>query len=207
MIFMSRQDFISSGNGRLDRQLLFSAEIDKMTAVMRRTMLLDKSRRENDAEHSWHIAVMAMLFSEYAKEPVDLGRVVQMCVVHDLVEIIAGDTFAYDAAGNADKAEREKAAADRLFRDLPEEQGQLLRSLWEEFDAMETPDARYAACMDRLQPFFHNTLTEGFTWAESGADRGMVEERMAVIRDFMPEVYSWMEKSMDAAVERGWLKP
>lgn len=207
MIFMSRQDFISSGNGRLDRQLLFSAEIDKMTAVMRRTMLLDKSRRENDAEHSWHIAVMAMLFSEYAKEPVDLGRVVQMCVVHDLVEIIAGDTFAYDAAGNADKAEREKAAADRLFRDLPEEQGQLLRGLWEEFDAMETPDARYAACIDRLQPFFHNTLTEGFTWAESGADRAMVEERMAVVRDFMPEVYSWMEKSMDAAIERGWLKP
>lgn len=207
MIFMSRQDFISSGNGRLDRQLLFSAEIDKMTAVMRRTMLLDKSRRENDAEHSWHIAVMAMLFSEYAREPVDLGRVVQMCVVHDLIEIIAGDTFAYDAAGNADKAERERAAADRLFRDLPEEQGQLLRCLWEEFDAMETPDARYAACMDRLQPFFHNTLTEGFTWAESGADRGMVEERMAIVRDFMPEVYSWMEKSMDAAVEKGWLKP
>lgn len=207
MIFMSRQDFISSGNGRLDRQLLFSAEIDKMTAVMRRTMLLDKSRRENDAEHSWHIAVMAMLFSEYAKEPVDLGRVVQMCVVHDLVEIIAGDTFAYDAAGNADKAEREKAAADRLFRDLPEEQGQFLRCLWEEFDAMETPDARYAACMDRLQPFFHNTLTEGFTWAESGADRAKVEERMGIVRDFMPEVYSWMEKNMDAAVEKGWLKP
>ena len=96
-------DFINSGNERLDSQLLFSAEIDKMTSILRRTVLIDKSRRENDAEHSWHIAVMAMLFSEYAPEPVDVGRVVQMCVVHDLVEIYAGDTFAYDTEGNADK--------------------------------------------------------------------------------------------------------
>ena len=105
---MEIKDFIGSGNGRLDQQLLFTAEIDKMTDILRQTMLISRSRRENDAEHSWHIAVMAMLFSEYAAEPVDVGRAVQMCVVHDLVEIEAGDTFAYDAQANIGKAEREK---------------------------------------------------------------------------------------------------
>ena len=202
---MALSDFLKSGNERLDQQLLFTAEIDKMTHVLRRTLLLDKSRRENDAEHSWHIAVMAMLFSEYATEPVDIGRVVQMCVVHDLVEIIAGDTFAYDAEGNRDKAKREQAAADELFGRLPVEQGQMIRSLWEEFDAMETADAKYAACMDRLQPFFHNTLTDGHTWVEGKTDRQAVEKRMEVVRDFMPEIYRWMSVNMDHAIEMGWI--
>ncbi len=204
---MSKNDFISSGNERLDRQLRFSAEIDEMTHILRRTILLDKSRRENDAEHSWHIAVMAMLFSEYASEPVDIGRVVQMCVVHDLVEIYAGDTFAYDAAGNSTKARREEEAADKLFSILPKDQGKMIRELWEEFDAMETADARYAACMDRLQPFYHNTLTEGHTWLEGQTHRASVEKRMAVIREFMPKVYPWLEACMDHAVEAGWLLP
>ena len=204
---MGKQDFVSSGNDRLDRQLKFTAEIDQMTAVLRRTMLIDKSRRENDAEHSWHIAVMAMLFGEYAAEPVDIGRVVQMCVVHDLIEIYAGDTFAYDPVGNLDKEERERAAADRLFAMLPPEQGGMIRSLWEEFDAMETADAKYAACMDRLQPFYHNTLTDGHTWAENGTNRAMVEQRMAVIREFMPRVYDWVETNIENGIEKGWLAP
>ena len=199
------KDFLSSGNDRLDRQLLFTAEIDKMTSVIRRTMLLDRSRRENDAEHSWHIAVMAQLFSEYATEPVDVGRVVKMCVVHDLVEIYAGDTFAYDVAGNIGKKEREDAAADKLFAQLPKDQGDMIRALWEEFDAMETADAKYAACMDRLQPFFHNTLTDGFTWVESGTNRDVVEKRMAVIKEFMPRVYEWIDQNIDHAIEVGWL--
>ncbi len=204
---MSKQDFIPSGNERLDSQLLFTAEIDQLTQIARRTMLIDKSRRENDAEHSWHIAVMAMLFKEYVKEPVDVGRVVQMCVVHDLIEIYAGDTFAYDEKGNMDKEERERLAADKLFSLIPEEQGKMIRDLWEEFDAMETADSKYAACMDRLQPFYHNTLTDGHTWVEGNATRAAVEKRMAVIKDFMPEVYKWMDKNMDAAVEKGWLRP
>ncbi len=204
---MGINDYIASGNDRLDKQLLFTTQIDKMTSILRRTLLVDGSRRENDAEHSWHIAVMAMLFSEYAPEPVDIGRVVRMCVVHDLVEIEAGDTFAYDVSGNSSKADREKAAADKLFSALPEEQGQMIRSLWEEFDAMETPDAKYAACMDRLQPFLHNTLTEGHTWVEGKVNRAMVEKRMGIIRDYMPEVYQWIEANLDNAVEKGWLKP
>lgn len=203
---MGIQDFLSSGNERIDSQLLFTAEIDKMTSVLRRTLLIDLSRRENDAEHSWHIAVMAMLFSEYAAAPVDVGRVVQMCVVHDLVEVYAGDTFAYDEAGNADKEAREKAAADKLFAMLPEEQGRMIRSLWEEFDAMETADAKYAACMDRLQPFLHNTLTDGHTWVEGGTGRAAVEKRMAVIKDFMPQVYDWVAANIDRAIGAGWLK-
>lgn len=200
-------DFISSGIKRLDEQLLFTAEIDKMTSVARRTLLLDKSRRENDAEHSWHIAVMAMLFSEYAIEKVDIGRAVQMCVVHDLVEIIAGDTFAYDPEGNMGKKEREEKAADILYAKLPEEQGQHLRDLWEEFDAMETADAKYAACMDRIQPFLHNTLTDGFTWVEGNTSREQVEKRMAIVKEFMPRVYVWMEKNIDRAIEEGWVRP
>lgn len=203
---MGIQDFLSSGDGRLDSQFLFTAEIDKMTSVLRRTLLLDLSRRENDAEHSWHIAVMAMLFSEYAAEPVDIGRVVQMCVVHDLVEVYAGDTFAYDAAGNADKEAREKAAADQLFGMLPKEQGRMIRSLWEEFDAMESADAKYAACMDRLQPFLHNTLTDGHTWVEGGTERAAVEKRMAIIKEFMPQVYTWVAENIGHAIEAGWLK-
>lgn len=203
---MGIEDFLSSKNTRLDQQLKFSAEIDKMTSIIRRTSLVDRSRRENDAEHSWHIATMALLFEEYATEPVDVSRVVKMCVVHDLIEIYAGDTFAYDEKGNEDKAERENQAADKLFSQLPAEQGNMIRALWEEFDAMETADAKYAACMDRLQPFLHNTLTEGYTWIESGTKRASVEKRMAVIKEFMPEVYKWVSDNMDRAVESGWLK-
>ena len=205
---MGFEDFISSGMERLDQQLKFTAEIDKMTSILRRTMLTDKSRRENDAEHSWHIAVMALLFEEYVSEPVDIGHVVKMCVVHDLIEIYAGDTFAYDVKGNLDKAEREEKAADKLFAILPEEQGAYIRALWEEFDAMETADSKYAACLDRLQPFFHNTLTEGHTWVESGTtDRAAVEKRMSIVKKFMPSVYPWVEKNIDNAIAKGWLKP
>lgn len=205
---MGIEDFISSGMDRLDMQLKFTAEIDKMTSVLRRTMLLDKSRRENDAEHSWHIAVMALLFEEYASEPVDIGHAIKMCVVHDLIEIYAGDTFAYDVEGNKSKAEREAKAADRLFALLPEEQGAYIRALWEEFDGMETADSKYAACLDRIQPFFHNTLTEGHTWVESGTtDRAAVEKRMSIVKEFMPSVYPWVEKNIDNAIAKGWLKP
>ena len=202
---MALEDFIESKNIRLDQQLKFTAEIDKMTSILRRTMLIDGSRRENDAEHSWHIAVMALLFSEYTIEPVDVSRAVKMCVVHDLIEIYAGDTFAYDVKGNQDKAQREQAAADKLFAMLPSEQGNEIRSLWEEFDAMQTPDAKYAACMDRLQPFLHNTLTNGHTWVEGQTNSGMVKKRMGIIKEFMPQVYDWVEQNISNAIQKGWL--
>ena len=202
---MGIEDYLSSGNLRLDQQLKFTAEIDRMTSVYRRTLLISGERSENDAEHSWHIAVMALLFKEYCVEEPSVERAIKMCVVHDLIEIYAGDTFAYDVSGNASKADRENEAADRLFAQLPSEQGAEIRALWEEFDAMETVDAKYAACLDRIQPFLHNTLTEGHTWRDGGAVRSQVEKRMTVVREFMPEVYKWISSNLDRSVERGWI--
>lgn len=203
---MPLSDFLESNNLRLDQQLKFTAEVDKMTSILRRTLLVDGSRRENDAEHSWHIALMTLLFKEYCIAPVNVERAAKMCLIHDLIEIYAGDTFAYDPVGNKDKQERESKAADKLFAQLPEEQGREFRSLWEEFDAMQTNDAKYAACMDRLQPFLHNTLTSGHTWVESGTCRSNVEKRMAIIKDFMPEVYKWVQANINNAIKMGWLK-
>ena len=201
--------FIPSGNIRLDAQLKFTAEIDKMTSVYRKTLLIDRSRAENDAEHSWHIAVMALLFKEYAVEKVDLRHAMEMLIVHDLIEIYAGDTFAYDPEGNKTKAAREEESARQLFSILPEEQGQHIRALWEEFDSRSTPDARYADCLDKLQPFFHNIMTEGYTWRNAIAGkrttRQQVEKRMSVLKEFMPEVHKWVEHAMDIAVQKGWL--
>ena len=202
---MSMNDLLRTDDERLNMQLYFTAEIDKMTSVLRRTVLIDKSRRENDAEHSWHIAVMALIFSEYALEKPDRGRTVQMCVVHDLVEIYAGDTFAFDAKANMDKEERERKAADKLFGLLPPDQGEMIRSLWEEFDAMETADAKYAACLDRIQPFLHNTLTDGHTWKESGAGREVIEKRMEPVKEFMPRVYKWVTDNIDRGMDKGWI--
>ena len=203
---MGLEEFLASGNERLDMQLKFTAEIDKMTSIYRRTLLVDGSRRENDAEHSWHIAVMALLFKEYCIEEPNVEHAIRMLVVHDLVEIYAGDTFAYDDKGNASKEEREKAAADKLFSQIPPEQGAEIRSLWEEFDAMESTDAKYAACLDRLQPFLHNTLTEGHTWREGKTHRSQVEKRMNIIKEFMPDVYEWVNKNIERGIEKGWLQ-
>ena len=201
--------YMPSGNSRLDAQLKFTAEIDKMTSVYRKTLLIDRSRAENDAEHSWHIAVMALLFEEYAVEKVDLRHAMEMLIVHDLIEIYAGDTFAYDVEGNKTKAAREEEAAEKLFSILPPEQGAKIRALWEEFDAHATPDARYADCLDKLQPYFHNIMTEGFTWRNAIAGkrttRKQVAQRMSPLKDFMPEVYKWVEQTMEEAVRHGWL--
>jgi putative hydrolase of HD superfamily len=197
---------LDSANERLTKQLKFTIEIDKMTQVLRRTLLTDKSRRENDAEHSWHIGVMAMLLSEYAVEKPNVERAVEMCLIHDLIEIYAGDTFAFDKEGNKDKAQREELAADKLYALLPEDQGKHFRAMWEEFDAMQTVDSKFAACMDRLQPFLHNTLTTGHTWIQACATVEDVHNRMAPIQNFMPEIWSWLEKNIEHGVEVGWIK-
>ena len=202
------KDFVSSGNFRLDTLLKFTAEIDKMTQVLRRNLLVDGSRRENDAEHSWHISVMALLFKDFAVEEVNPLHAVEMLLVHDLVEIYAGDTFAYDVAGYQSKADREKQAADRIFSLLPEDLRGYIRNLWEEFDSRSSADARYADCLDKLQPFLHNTLTGGHTWKNSDIPvvRAQVEHRMSVLKDFMPEVHKWAVACMDHAVQQKWLK-
>ncbi len=202
---MAIEDFVPCRNEDVNKILKFTAEIDKMTSVFRRTMLIDKSRRENDAEHSWHIAVMAILFEKFAPAGTDISRAVKMCVVHDLIEIYAGDTFAYDINGNKSKAEREAKAADKLFGMLPEDVGKEIRLLWEEFDRMETPDAKYAACMDRIQPYLHNTLTDGHTWVEGKVSKTQVLERSGVIEETLPEVWDWVLKNVENGVKKGWI--
>ena len=202
---MGIEDFVPCRNEDVNKILKFTAEIDKMTSVFRRTMLVDKSRRENDAEHSWHIAVMAILFEKFAPAGTDISRAVKMCVVHDLVEIYAGDTFAYDINGNKSKAEREAKAADKLFGMLPEDVGKEIRLLWEEFDRMETPDAKYAACMDRIQPYLHNTLTDGHTWVEGKVSKTQVLQRSGVIEETLPEVWDWVLKNVENGVKKGWI--
>lgn len=188
---------------RLERQLAFLAEIDKMKSVFRRNIIIDKTRSENDAEHSWHLAMCALVLEEYAAEPVDMGRVLQMTVCHDLVEVYAGDTFCYDAAGNADKAEREIRAADKLFALLPEDLGAKLRSLWEEFEAGGTPESEFANALDRIQPFILNSKTEGHTWKLAGATRSMVLGRLSRIKTGMPALWNYITERVDAFVKQG----
>jgi len=193
-------------NDRLKKQLTFLMEIDKMKNVLRQTVLTDKSRQETDAEHSWHFAMMAMLLYEYADtDKVDLNRVIRMSLVHDLIEIYAGDTFAYDIEGNKNKEEREKKAADRLFSMLPSDQGDDIRALWEEFDDMKTQDAIYAAAIDRLQPFIINYITEGHTW-KHGVTYDQVYERMYVIKSASPSLWQVVTELLDKSVELGYLK-
>ena len=193
---------------RLEQQLSFLIECDKMKKILRRTVLMDSSRRENDAEHSWHFALMAMTLLEYAgNKDLDTYKVLRMALVHDLIEIYAGDTFAYDPKGHSDKYERETAAADKLFSLLPEDQGKEFRSLWEEFDAMETPEAQYAASIDRFQPFLHNYRTQGYTWKEGNVHYTQVYERMEILRTAMPALWPTVLNMMKDSVEKGYLLP
>ncbi len=202
---MSVENFLPGNDEKINDLLKFTALVDRMTAIERRTLLVDKSRRENDAEHSWHIALMCMLFKDYAPEGTDIAKAVQMCIVHDLVEIYAGDTFAYDVNANVDKEQREQESADKLFSQLPENLGRELRSLWEEFDAMETKEAKYAASMDRLQPYLHNTLTDGHTWKEGKPSVEMVNKRIGIAVETIPELKDWYDKNINRAQENGWL--
>jgi len=191
---------------RLSRQIGFVREIDKLKAVFRQTWLLDGSRKENDAEHSWHLATMAMLLGEHAAEPgIDVARVVRMTLVHDLVEIDAGDTFVYDEAGARDKARREQAAADRLFALLPPDQAAEMRALWEEFEARQTPEARFAAALDRLQPLLHNYYTQGAAWREHGVKLAQVLDRNRHMAEGAPRLWAFAERLIRDAVEKGYL--
>ena len=152
---------------RLEQQIAFLVEIDKLKQVLRRTQLIGGERRENTAEHSWHATMIALVLAEYSNEPIDLPRVLKMLLVHDIVEIDAGDTFAFDAVGYQDKAQREQAAAARIFGLLPTDQQSELRGLWEEFEAGESPEAKFANMADRLMPALQNYNNGGGTWREA----------------------------------------
>lgn len=191
---------------RLARQLAFLLELDKLKTVLRRTVLTDHSRRENTAEHSWHIALAAVLLEEHAVERgIDLLRVVKMLLVHDVVEIDAGDTFCYDVEANRDKLARERRAADRLFGMLPADQGGELRELWEEFEARRTAEARYAAALDRIQPVLQNLKTQGHSWREHGVGHADVVDRNRPIGDAVPQIWEHLLDLLEEAVQQGHL--
>ncbi|MGN0299153.1 MAG: HD domain-containing protein [Lachnospiraceae bacterium] len=151
---------------RLKQQFDFIREIDKEKFIGRQTYLSDAVRKENDAEHAWHMAIMTVLLSEYANERIDVLKTIIMLLIHDIVEIDAGDTYAYDEKGKQTQREREMAAADRIFALLPEDQGKKMRDLWEEFEASETPEAKFAHTMDNIQPMMLNAATDGKAWVE-----------------------------------------
>lgn len=164
-------------NERLEWQFDFCREIDKEKFIGRQTYLSDGQRKENDAEHAWHMAIMAILLSEYADEKIDVLKTVTMLLIHDLVEIDAGDTYAYDEEAGKSKRQREEAGANRIYGLLPEDQKQKLRALWEEFEAWETPEAKFAHTMDNIQPLMLNAATEGKSWVEHGVHIDQILKR------------------------------
>lgn len=194
-------------NDRLTGQLAFVAEIDKLKGVNRQTLIMDGSRKENTAEHSWHISVFAMLMHEYAEEPKpELNRVLRMLLLHDIVEVDAGDTFAYDAVGYTDKEEREQAAARRLFGMLPDDQRSEWSELWREFEAGETAEAKYANAIDRLLPLLHNYYTGGASWMAHGIVRSQVERRIAPVKPVSETIWRFAMELLDRAVSKGILR-
>ena len=192
---------------RLAQQIQFIIEIDKLKQILRQTLLTDGSRQENSAEHSWHLALMAVVLAEYAPVPaIDVLRVIKMLLIHDLVEIDAGDTFCYDVQGNQTKAIRENEAATRLFGLLPEEQGAELRSLWEEFEAQETAAARFATALDRLQPLLHNQQTQGGTWRIHSITVDKVQRRMQPVATGAPALWSFVQQVLEECIMAGYLQ-
>ena len=198
----------STDNERLKRQIAFVVEIDKLKEVYRQTLLMSGKRYENDAEHSWHLGIMVVLLSEYAgAEQIDLLRVLKIVLLHDLVEIDAGDTFCYDKNASVGKYEREKVAANRIFGILPQDQAAGLMELWEEFEARQSPEARYAAALDRLQPILHNYNTKGAAWKKHGVTADRVLERNRHIGDASPKLWEFAQSIINDAVEKGFLEP
>jgi len=191
---------------RLARQIAFLVEADRLKSVTRRTSLVDGSRLENSAEHSWHLALAAIILREYAAAPVDLVRVLELVVVHDLVEIDAGDAFAYDAAAQSIRAQREEAAADRLFGLLPPQQAAYVRDLWEEFEARQTIESQFANALDRLQPLLQNASAGGGSWRTHDLGRADVLRRMSPIETAMPAIWPTVVEIVDAFCAAGVLK-
>lgn len=191
---------------RIKRQMDFVLEIDKEKEIMRQTYLADGSRREGDAEHAWHLAVMALLLGEYAKEPVDLLHVMSMVLIHDLVEIDAGDTYAYDTAGNATKREREVKAADRIFGLLPEDQRETMRGLWDEFEAMETPEARFANALDKIQPILLNAASGGKAWSAHSVSDQQIYRRNRRTPEGSETLWEYAKELVEQFVKKGVIR-
>ncbi|AHF89028.1 phosphohydrolase [Opitutaceae bacterium TAV5] len=195
-----------SAADRIAQQFAFIIEADRLKEIFRQSLLSRSGRRENDAEHSWHICLMAMVLAEHSNTPVDLLRVIRMLLIHDIVEIDAGDTYAYDTAGMATQPEREARAADRLFGLLPADQAAGFRALWDEFEARETPEAKFAAALDRVQPVLLNCLTQGRKWREHGVTHDRVLARNQHAAAGAAPLWDYARALIDEAAANGWLR-
>ncbi|MFM7322263.1 MAG: HD domain-containing protein [Armatimonadota bacterium] len=194
---------IAPGDDRLDRQIAFLREVDRLKSVERRTRTIGGARRENSAEHSWHLALSVLVLAEHAESSrLDLGRALRMALLHDLVEIDAGDTFVYDASAMETKADRERVAAERIFGLLPPDQGNELRALWNEFEAGETPEARFASAVDRWCGVFQNVANAGGTWREHGIDADQVRARNRSISEGAPALWSRVDAWIETVCEK-----
>jgi putative hydrolase of HD superfamily len=190
---------------RLDKQIQFIMEIDKLKGILRRNWVTGTQRQENSAEHSWHIALMALLLAEHTSESLDLPRVLKMLLIHDLVEIDAGDTFHYDQKGSLDKADREQKAADRIFGLLPEDQRNEVRQLWDEFEQRTTPESRFANAVDRLHPVLMNYHQQGNAWLRHRITHDQVISRNQHIADASPSLWEYARSIIDDAAAKGYL--
>lgn len=198
---------LKNASERLQHQIQFILEIDKLKTILRRTNLIDNSRHENDAEHSWHLAMMAVVLADHAAPDVNIFRVIKMVLVHDLVEIDAGDTFAYDDSPHAaTKNAREYAAANRLYGLLPKDIGAELMGLWEEFEVGETADAKFAIALDRMHPLLLNYFSGGGAWSKHNITKDKVIARQCVIGDASKSLWEMVEAIINDAVEREYLK-
>jgi putative hydrolase of HD superfamily len=190
---------------RLDQQIEFLVEIDRLKSIVRQTLLVDGSRQEDSAEHSWHLAILAVVLVEHSNAPVNLFRVLKMILVHDLVEIDAEDTYCYDEEANRNKEEREKKAADRIFNLLPPDQAVEFHSLWEEFECRQTADAIFAAALDRLQPLLINFRAGGVMWRKHRIRKEQVYLRNSPMEEGSPVLWEYAERMIKDAIEKGWI--
>lgn len=188
---------------RILKDMEFIVQLDKMKTVLRQTQLIGSEQREDDAQHSWHIAVMTMVLSDYADEKIDSSKVIKMLLIHDLVELYAGDTFCYDAKGNEDKKSREMEAADKIFGMLDENKAKEFRSLWDEFEDMETPEALFAASMDRLQPMLNNYYNGGGTWKKHEIAQRDIFKRISPMEKSSKKLWEFVEFMLEDAYNKG----
>jgi len=200
---MGEKKYQEKSYDRLRRQMEFALEIDKEKNVFRQTHLSGKGRNENDAEHAWHMAIMAYLLKEYANESIDISRVMIMCLIHDIVEIDAGDTYAYDSAGLATQKEREDAAKERIFSLLPDDQKTELIALFDEFEENNTPEAKFAHSMDNLQPLMLNDSNDGGDWREHQVTREQVYGRQSRTREGSERLYELTDMVLKKHIEKG----
>lgn len=188
------------------KQIDFIKEIDKVKYIQRKTKLFNSDRNENDAEHSWHLALMAIVLAEHSNKSIDLLKVIKMVLIHDIVEIDAGDTFIYDTQKNHSNTDEERMAANRIFGLLPSEQAEELITIWEEFEAGETAEAKFAKTMDRLEPLLQNTSNDGGTWKEFDVIYEKVHQKKSVIKEGSTPIWDFAEQLINESVEKGILK-